>query len=165
MKKLLALVMAILMVLCTFASCGGGSASDNTELPDDEKHQTEDNGQSGNIENDKPENGGQTNQGNNGQNTGNGNGSNGGGNGGTSACAHVDNNKNHSCDKCNDKITDCADASKDHKCDICGNNLTNCADNDKWCAFAVLCLCFVGQRTKKWQHEQCQNVIQGHNQA
>ena len=80
MKKLLALVMAILMMLCTFASCGGGGASGNTELPDDEKHQTEDNGQSGNIENDKPENGGQTNQGNNGQNTGNGNGSNGGGN-------------------------------------------------------------------------------------
>ena len=53
MKKLLALVMAILMVLCTFASCGGGSASGNTELPDDEKQQTEDNGQSGNIENDK----------------------------------------------------------------------------------------------------------------
>ena len=136
MKKLLALVMAILMVLCTFASCGGGSASGNTELPDDEKQQTEDNGQSGNIENDNTENGGQTNQGNNGQNTGNGsgsngNGSNGGGNGGTSACAHIDNDKNHSCDKCNDKMTDCADASKDHKCDICGNNLTNCADNDK----------------------------------
>ena len=53
MKKLLALVMAILMVFCTFASCGGGSASGNTELPDDEKQQTEDNGQSGNIENDK----------------------------------------------------------------------------------------------------------------
>ena len=131
MKKLLALVMAILMVLCTFASCGGGSASGNTELPDDEKQQTEDSGQSGNIENDKTENGGQNNQDNNGQNTGNNTGSNNGGNGGTSACAHVDDDKNHSCDKCNDKTTDCADASKDHECDICGNKLTDCADNDK----------------------------------
>lgn len=104
MKRFLALTLAILMVLCMFASCGGNTSSENTELLDDGKQQIEDNGQSGSDEIDKTENGG--------------------------ACAHVDDDKNHSCDKCNNKMTDCVDESKDHKCDVCGNKLTDCADSD-----------------------------------
>ena len=44
MKKLLALILALLMIVGVLASCGGGN-KDNDDLPDDDKEQNEENEQ------------------------------------------------------------------------------------------------------------------------
>ncbi|MCQ2771115.1 MAG: hypothetical protein MJ236_04875 [Clostridia bacterium] len=43
-------------------------------------------------------------------------------------CKHVDNNKDHTCDLCNEYLGDHEDNNKDHKCDVCGVKLTSCRD-------------------------------------
>ena len=47
------------------------------------------------------------------------------------ACTHADGNKDHKCDTCGEKFTECSNNNKDHKCDICGASLGDCADDDK----------------------------------
>ncbi len=42
-----------------------------------------------------------------------------------------DNDNNHNCDICGDKLSDCADTNNDHNCDVCGDKLSDCADTDK----------------------------------
>ena len=42
----------------------------------------------------------------------------------------ADNNNDHNCDVCGDKLTDCADNNNDHDCDVCGAELSKCADNN-----------------------------------
>lgn len=44
---------------------------------------------------------------------------------------HIDDNKDHKCDRCEKTLSDCADDNKDHKCDICGKTLSECADGNK----------------------------------
>ena len=40
-----------------------------------------------------------------------------------------DNNKDHNCDDCGQKVTECKDTnSKDHYCDICGTKMSDCVD-------------------------------------
>lgn len=50
---------------------------------------------------------------------------------------HYDENKDHFCDECSVKISDCVDVLKDHKCDICGKVLSECSDlnNDHNCDY------------------------------
>ena len=50
MKKLLALILAMLMIVGVLASCGGGN-KDNDDLPDDDKEQNEENEQGGTGDN------------------------------------------------------------------------------------------------------------------
>ncbi len=47
-------------------------------------------------------------------------------------CQHEagDNDKNHLCDDCGDKISSCTDGDNNHKCDTCGATLTTCNDGD-----------------------------------
>ena len=54
----------------------------------------------------------------------------------TSNCA--DENKDHFCEWCSERMTDCADEVQDHICDWCGETLSVCADENKdhfceWC--------------------------------
>ncbi len=45
-------------------------------------------------------------------------------------CKHVDNNKDHACDKCDDTLSECEDTNSDHKCDTCGGVASACTDAD-----------------------------------
>lgn len=49
----------------------------------------------------------------------------------TETISHEDTNKDHKCDVCGDKLSDCADTNNDHKCDVCGDKLSDCVDTDK----------------------------------
>ena len=84
MKKLLALILAMLMIVGVLASCGGGN-KDNDDLPDDDKEQNEENeqGDKEDAEDDKnneSNNGTNQNGGNTGDNQSGGNNTENGGN-------------------------------------------------------------------------------------
>lgn len=53
-------------------------------------------------------------------------------------CNHIDQNKDHLCDLCNFKISDCKDENKDHICDYCGAVISTCIDENDDC-FCDLC--------------------------
>ncbi len=42
-------------------------------------------------------------------------------------CAHIDEDLNHNCDKCDEKISECETPDGGHNCPICGEKLTDCA--------------------------------------
>ena len=92
MKRILALILALMMILCVFASCAKGGEEDNSV-----ENQTE-NKIENKIENEETtETNEQVEKG----------------------CTHKDTDKNHLCDKCKEKLNDCADEDKNHTCDIC----------------------------------------------
>lgn len=103
MKKVLVLILAFLMIVCSFASCDEGIfiMSDVT----DDAQECESNSQDETLKNNGSEN--------------------------TDVCVHVDFNENHLCDECNKKITYCLDQTKNHTCDICDVKLSYCADANK----------------------------------
>ncbi len=43
----------------------------------------------------------------------------------------ADNDNDHLCDECGEKISDCADGNNDHNCDVCGAKLSDCTDAGK----------------------------------
>ena len=45
-------------------------------------------------------------------------------------CTHADGDKNHLCDTCQNKLSDCADGDSNHTCDVCGKKLSECKDGD-----------------------------------
>ncbi len=49
----------------------------------------------------------------------------------TKPCDHKDDNNDHICDVCNEKISEHKDENKDHKCDICAESMGEHVDNDK----------------------------------
>ena len=100
MKKILALFLAILMFVCVFSSCDTGTTDETLDF----------------AENQTEKDVGKT------ENNSNGSLTEDNGNGSLTDCSHKDDDKNHLCDNCNDKMNDCADENKDHKCDICGEN-------------------------------------------
>lgn len=166
MKRFLALTLAILMVLCMFASCGGSTAKDddnhndvvNQTQKDDgvsNDSQNGDNNQNldsnqgendGKVENndqigDKDQNENNDQAENNDQNENNenndqnGNGDQGSGtedeeDNGAVDCVHTDTDRNHLCDICSDKLTNCVDTNKDHKCEYCQQVFTDCIDSN-----------------------------------
>lgn len=50
-------------------------------------------------------------------------------------CDHKDENNDHVCDLCNEKLSECADENNDHLCDVCGEKLSEHKDenNDHEC--------------------------------
>ena len=53
--------------------------------------------------------------------------------------AHADGNKDHKCDVCGIKMSECADDDKDHKCDICGKKLSDHAGGTATCKEKAIC--------------------------
>jgi len=53
----------------------------------------------------------------------------------TKTCTHIDENHDHICDKCSEKLSDCKDENSDHNCDYCGKKISSCKDgnNDHYC--------------------------------
>ena len=49
----------------------------------------------------------------------------------TVLCA--DNDGNHLCDDCGERLSDCADQSGDHKCDICDKVISTCTEGRNHC--------------------------------
>ena len=50
---------------------------------------------------------------------------------GCGECQHVDDNKDHLCDKCGVRISDCKDEQpQDHFCDYCGTKMSDCKDDN-----------------------------------
>ena len=49
----------------------------------------------------------------------------------TVTCIHKDDDNDHLCDFCGEKLSDCVDENKDHKCDICGKEISVCVDENK----------------------------------
>lgn len=43
----------------------------------------------------------------------------------------IDNNSDHLCDVCGNRLTACVDNDLDHNCDVCGIKITSCVDNNK----------------------------------
>ena len=46
------------------------------------------------------------------------------------ACEHKDENNDHNCDLCEEKLSDCAAAEGSHNCSVCGTALSECEDAD-----------------------------------
>ena len=53
--------------------------------------------------------------------------------------AHADGNKDHKCDICGIRMSECADANKDHKCDICGKKLSDHTGGTATCKEKATC--------------------------
>ena len=53
--------------------------------------------------------------------------------------AHADGNKDHKCDVCGIKMSECADDDKDHKCDICGKKLSDHTGGTATCKEKATC--------------------------
>ena len=43
---------------------------------------------------------------------------------------HLDFNRDHICDDCGEKLSECEDKTNDHKCDVCGKALSTCEDEN-----------------------------------
>ena len=50
---------------------------------------------------------------------------------GDTLCTHKDENSDHICDLCPEKVSECADTDNNHKCDVCSATLSECSDTDK----------------------------------
>ena len=119
MKKIIALLLALLLVISTFAACdiveketdAPKEEQSETEEPKEEQSETEEpeeESEKGSEEKESEEKE-------------------------SEECVHVDEDKNHSCDNCNAAVEAHADSETDgdHKCDYCGATVTSCADSDK----------------------------------
>lgn len=52
---------------------------------------------------------------------------------------HSDGDKNHKCDSCGEKMSDCADLDKNHLCDVCGATLSSHSGSGANCKEGALC--------------------------
>ena len=147
MKKILALFLAILMVMCTFSSCDILSESTSEFLDEvkgllndeDQKEEQKENehnyiisgddliDENGNVikdvivfDKDDIIHGGSIVIG----------GIDKDGNI-IKVCSHSDEDKDHICDKCEKELSKCADEDEDHRCDECRKVLSKCIDDDK----------------------------------
>ena len=125
MKRFLALILAILMVVGTLVSC---SNSEDNSAPDNDKAQNQENEKGEEDEPNKENEKGEENKPN--KENENGTSDNTGGD----KCTHIDEAKDHACDKCGANMGTHSDSVNDgnHTCDYgCGAILTSCNDSDK----------------------------------
>lgn len=110
MKKILALILAMLLMLGTFVACN--NSKEETDAPSDEQTEAEETpeGESDSESESESENE----------------------SGDSEECAHVDEDKNHSCDKCEAAVGEHVDPENDgdHLCDYCGDKIGSCIDDN-----------------------------------
>ena len=119
MKKILALILVMLMILGSFASCGGVEPTE-TEKQTEKQTQEDDEGtEDGTEDGTDEETDKESDKGTDESET---------------CTEHVDADKNHACDKCKAEVGTHTDGANDgdHVCDYgCGATLTTCEDSDK----------------------------------
>lgn len=127
MKRILALILAILLVLGTFAACVANEPTEtekNTDKQTEKRTQTDDEGTEDNTDEGTDEETDKESNKETDKETDE-----------AETCTeHVDADKNHACDKCKTEVGTHADSTTDgdHVCDYgCGATLTACADSDK----------------------------------
>ena len=120
MKRILAFILVLLMIVSVFASCDAFTPSpEETEKKTEASDEKETEKETEKVTEKETDNG----------NGGNGNGNNGS----ATVCDHVDDVTDHICDKCGASVGVHADRAGDgdHKCDHCKALMAYCEDEDK----------------------------------
>lgn len=76
-------------------------------------------------------------------------------------CKHIDENKDHICDLCNERLSECKDENHDHICDYCMKVISMCKDENSDC-FCDICdkEMRAPEDCIKWPEEEIQDLVE-----